>query len=175
MSALLVLLFVALWFGVAVVLAIGLAKALPARWWRWPVAGVALAAALVAPLLDEIIGGRQFAARCQANASIHIDRKSGVGRRVYEAEAAFVDVEGTVLPVRSLRVDFIDADTGEPIVGYRDFSVRGGWLSQWLRFSETRVPLTFEGECSPGGRGRLAALFKERHITLIRRPQPTAK
>ena len=175
MIALLVLLVVALWFGVAILLAVGLAKALPARWWRWPVAGMALMAALVGPLLDEIIGGRQFAALCQANASIQVHRWSAAGRRVYEADAAFVDVEGTVLPVRSLRVDFIDADTGKPIVGYREFSVRGGWLSQWLKFSDTRVPLTFEGACSPGGRGRLAALFKERHITLIRRPKATGE
>jgi len=175
MIALLVLLFVALWFGVVVLLAVALAKALPVRWWRWPVAGAALVAALVAPLADEIIGGRQFAALCQANSRIHVERGSAAGRRVYEADAAFVDVEGTVLPVRSIRIDFIDADTGESVVGYRELSARGGWLSQWLRFSETRVPLTFEGSCSPAGRGRLAALFKERHITLIRRPKQTGK
>lgn len=175
MSGLLVLLLLALWFGVAVLLAVALAKALPPRWWRWPVAGMTLVAALVAPLLDEIIGGRQFAALCQANASIHVESRSAAGRRVYEADADFVDVEGMLLPVRSRRTEFIDADTGEPVAGYRAFSVRGGWLSQWLRFSETRVPLTFEGECSPGGRGRLADLFKERHITLIRRPETTGK
>ena len=170
MTGLVFLVLLAIWCLLVALFTCGILRLLARLWWRWPVAALAFPTLLVAPLMDEIIGGREFAALCEANSRIRIHQDSARDRPVYEASAQFTRVGDTRLPVMSRLSEFVDADTGDTLISYREYSTQGGWLSEWLRFSDSREPLTFVGGCNPGGRGRLAALLEERNMTLVRRP-----
>ena len=171
MTGLLSLFAAAIWLLIVVAVARFVSFLLPRNGWRWPVVLTVCAVMIVLPVLDEIIGRRQFAALCEANSGFDVDRDRAAGKTVFEAPAEFTQTGDTLLPVYSRPSDFIDAETGERVLGFREFAAHGGWLSAVLRFSDSRGPLTFDGWCNPGGQGRLAALFKELNITLVRRPE----
>lgn len=171
MIGLVILAVIALWCLVSFLLACVIAAAFPKSRWRWFAVALVFAVLFTMPVLDELVGRRQFDALCAANSSIQVDPATARGRTVYDAHAEFVKVEGTWLDVVSLPVRFVDARTGETVVGFREFRARGGWLAQTVGFPEGRTPLTFEGTCSPAARGKLRTLFKQLQITLIRRPQ----
>lgn len=171
MMGLFVLCVIALWCLLVFLAARGVFQRLSGRRLRWPLALLAFAALLVLPVLDEVVGGREFAALCEANGGITVDRDKAFGRTVYEARASYREVPGTLLPVRALQADFIDIDSGEKVLGFRQLQARGGWLSGVLLLSENHVPLTFNGNCNPGGGGRLPALYEELHMTFTRTPK----
>jgi hypothetical protein len=159
------------WCVIAFVIALGVARLLPWYWIRWFVGVSLFAGLLILPLGDEITGGREFAQLCRANSAIDVNQDKAIGRTVYEADGEFTEVAGTNLPVFERSVDFIDADTGEKVLGFRQLKTPGGGLSEALRFSETHVPLTFDGECNPGENGGLESLFEKLHITRIKKPK----
>lgn len=175
MSGLLFFGALALWCLVAALMAAGVVRVLPGGRWRVPAGLAVFACLLVLPVADELAGAREFSALCQANSTIEFDPARAAGRTVYPDYGAFAPVEGSALAVQVLSADYRDVETGESLVRYRLFEAQGGWLAEVLRFSETRVPLTFDGRCDPGGQGRLAALFQKHHITLTRRPKKAGK
>lgn len=170
MAGLTILGMLALWCLAALLLALGVLRLLSRYRVRWLLAPLVFAGLLVLPLADDILGGREFAALCKAEGPIVIDRERAAGRTVYGELGEYQEVPGTLLPVHARQRDFFDVETGERVFGYRMLTAYGGGLSEVLRFSETAVPWTFDGSCDPGGQGRLEALFRELHITLVKRP-----
>jgi hypothetical protein len=121
--------------------------------------------------VDEIVGGRQFAALCRANSSMKVDRRAAAGKTVYPAHAEWVKVPGTWVPIDVMPNRYLDADTGETVVSFNEFMASGGWLSHRLGLSESKAPFTFRGWCRPGGPNGIVDLFAELRITLIRPPE----
>lgn len=175
MIGLLFLGVLALWCLVALAFSLGVARLLARYRVRWPLALLVFAGLLVLPLADDISGGREFAALCKAEGPLAVDRERAAGRRVYLVLADYKEVPGTLLPVYARQWDVVDVATGEKLAGFRELKSRGGWLSEVLRFSETATPFTFDGSCDPGGNGRLEALFRELHITRVKRPVPKSE
>ena len=130
---------------------------------------ILLPALMVAPLVDELIGKRQFEQLCKDNSTIQVDRAKAVGKTVYLAKTADVEIKDKWLRVVLKPWRFVDATTGEPVVSYNTLMVDGGWLIRNLRISEGGVPLTFRGSCEPGGVVDPIKLFEELNVTQIQR------
>lgn len=122
---------------------------LPKPPWR-KVAQVGLFAVLLPlPLIDEIVGGWQFARLCEANV-VRVNMDTARGRRVYEEKVSVsTPVPGTWVNVKKLPFRFLDATTGEVVVSFNQFHAEGGRL--FPGFDSGHEPLTFKGECHPTG------------------------
>ena len=121
------------------------------------------------PLVDEIVGKRQFEKLCSENGTIHMDRSKVAGKTVYLAAVPDTQIKGAWIPVVLKPWRFVDADSGEVLVSYNTLMAVGGMWTRTLRISEGNVPLTFKGYCEPGGTVDLVKLFKEAGITQIQR------
>jgi hypothetical protein len=144
---------------------------LPKRAWRFPAALLFFLALIPLPLIDEIVGKRQFEKLCRENAGIHVDRAKAAGRAVYLAEVPFVDATGTWVRVVMRPWRYVDAKTGETVVSYTTLQAAGGRFVHMLPLSEGRVPLTFSGHCGASGVVDPVKLFKELGITQIQRSE----
>lgn len=166
------LLFVAaIWLALVIWLSKFVARKLPMATWRIPVAAAIFAVLLPLPLVDEIVGGRQFAQLCKENSTIHVDRVTAVGKTVYLAQAPDVEIKGTWVRVVLQPRRFVEATTGETVVSFNDLIAVGGRFIRVLGISEGGMPLTFRGWCHPGDQYALEQLFKELKISVVRRPE----
>jgi hypothetical protein len=122
-------------------------------------------ALLPLPLIDEIVGKRQFEKLCTERATIQTDRAKAAGRTVYLAKTSSIEEEGTWVRVTVQPWRYVDAKTGETIVSYNT-------LQAERRFFLTGFGLlTFDGYCAPGGsRSSVKSLFQDLGITDIKRP-----
>ncbi len=172
MTGLLLLGIAVIWLVVALVISIVVFRILPKpkRLWRIPFALILFFVLIPLPLIDEIVGKRQFERLCKDNSTIQVDRAKAAGRTVYLAQTSDVDIKGTWVRIVLQPRRFVDATTGEIVVSFNDLIAVGGRFIQMLGISEGSVPLTFKGWCQPGDRNTLENLFKELKITLIRRP-----
>ena len=134
---------------------------LPMATWRIPVASLIIAALLPLPLIDEIVGGKQFEKLCKENSTIQVDRTTAAGRTIFLAKTVDVEIKGTWVRIIMQPRKFIDASTGETVVSYNDLIADGGHFISTLGISEGGVPLTFKGWCHPGDQYTLKELFKE--------------
>ncbi len=171
MTGILLLIVAAGWLAVVIWLTKIITNKLPAAWWRTPVVIGIFAVLLPLPLVDEIVGGRQFEQLCKENSTIQVDRATAVGKTVYLAKTPDVEIKNTWVRVVSQPRQFVDATTGETVISFNDLIADGGRFIRTLGISEGGVPLTFKGWCQPGDHNALENLFKELKITLIRRPE----
>jgi len=164
------LLFVSvIWLFIAIFLAKIITTKLPKKWWRMPVRIVLFIALLPLPLIDEIVGGRQFEQLCKENSTIQVDRVAAIGKTVYLANLPDIQIKDTWVPIRLQQWRFLDATTGEPVVSYNILHATGGRFIRMLGISEGNVPLTFESFCEPGGVVDPLELFRKLGITQIQR------
>lgn len=162
MMGLYLLFLASVWLAVSVALAIFVAKKIPARWARVP-AGIALGILILPlPVIDDIVGGRQFVNLCQENQSIYIS-PTAKGRTVYLAEPTLRPVRGVWLPVTLQEWRYLDVASGEVVVGFNTLVAGHGAI----RFSD--APLTAKGSCEPGGQVDSMKLLKDNGITQIQR------
>ncbi len=146
-------------------------RKLPLSTWRVPVALAVFAVVLPLPLVDELVGKRQFEQLCQENSTIQVDRASAAGRTVYLAKTDDMEIKGTWVRVVLQPRRFVDATTGEAVVSHNELVADGGRFVRAIGISEGGVPLTFKGWCQPGDQYALDRLLKELEITQVRRPQ----
>lgn len=171
MIALVALLAMALWCLIAFVLARAISALFPASWWRWPGGVLVFGVVFVMPVLDEMIGRRQFEALCKASPGIQVDRTTARGRTVYDARGELAEVGGMWIPVVARPVRFVDVHSGETVLHFRSYTAYGGLLATTVGFPEGGTPLSFTGSCSPAAGGKLAQLFKELQLTWVRPPK----
>jgi hypothetical protein len=172
MTGLFLLAIVGIWFYITIKIIRFITGNLPEIWWR-PVVGVGLFVLILPlPLVDEIVGGRQFEQLCKENSTIHVDRVSAAGKTVYLAELPDTQIDGAWVPIRKQPWTFVDVTTGETIISYNIFYATGGRLIRTLGISEGNVPLTFKGSCAPTGDDR-ANVFIFNAINEINRPEKT--
>jgi hypothetical protein len=120
---------------------------------------------LALPLIDEIIGKRQFDALCERYAVQYIDEAHAMNRRVvYERRGADQYAEGTAIEIRIDPIVFRDAETNRVLVSYRTLHAKGGWLIRTLGISETNSPLLVPRGCAPKDQDAFKTKF---NITVI--------
>lgn len=164
MSGILLLFVAALWLIASYFLARFMARLLPPTGWRVVVGALLFLALLPLPLIDEIVGARQFEKLCKENSTIKVDRAKAAGRTVYLADTASVEVKGTWVPVWLKSWRYVDVKTGETVVSYNTLQASSGILGP-----ASLGPLTFRGYCAPGGVVDPVKLFKELGVTQIQR------
>jgi hypothetical protein len=170
MTGIYLFLVAALWLALVIWFSKTVTKKLPMDTWRVPVAIVVFAAMLPLPLIDEIIGGRQFEQLCKENAEIQVNRVTAVGKTVYLAQTPDVEIKGTWVRVVLQPRRFVDATTGELVVGYNELIAVGGLFIRTLGISEGGMPLTFKGTCVPKNRPGSVQTFKPFDINYIEPP-----
>jgi|SRR6185369_4572617 len=170
MTGFLLLLVTGIWLAIDSWLSINITRKLTNATWRIPVAALIFAVLLPLPLIDEIVGGRQFEQLCRENSTIQVDRATAVGRTVYLAQADDLDIKGTWVRVVLQPRRFVDATTGETVISFNDLIAAGGLFIRTLGISEGSAPLIFKRWCQAADQYALDKLFKELGISLIRRP-----
>lgn len=164
------LLFVGLiWVALVYWLSKTLTQKLPIATWRIPVALLIFAVLLPLPLIDEIVGARQFEQLCKENSEIQVDKLAAQGQTIYFNPQPHVEIKGTWLKVVSQPHQFIDGRTGKQVVNYNTLLATGGKLIKVLGISEGGMPLTFYGSCAPTE--NIKNLFKTLNITVTDRPK----
>jgi hypothetical protein len=169
MSGLYLLVIAAAWLAIVVALVYGLTSRVKPASLRAVVAMLVAGVLLPLPLIDEILGKRQFDQLCKDNATIHVDRTTAVGKTVYLAKTADLEVKDTWLRIVLKPWRFVDATTDVPVVSYNTLMADGGRLVRMLGISEGGVPLTFKGSCEPGGVVDPIKLFGELGVSQIQR------
>ena len=165
MIGLYVLLLLAAWFiAVCVVVTLTARKLVP-KPWRILVGVVAVVVLFPLPLIDEIVGGVQFAHLCDENAKIKVDRNSARGRVVYRADVPPQRIKGTWVPVLETKWRFVDARSGETVVSYSTFDAGPGLLHV------SGGPLLFKGYCDPGGHVNPRKLLDELGVSRVERSE----
>ncbi|GKS84258.1 hypothetical protein AVMA1855_08920 [Acidovorax sp. SUPP1855] len=148
MSALIFITLVVLWLFILKWIVEKIARWLPDRPWRVWVKWLIFAFLMPLPLIDEIVGGWQFARLCKANV-VHVNSGFPRGQQVYEVVTPSMQVGGTFVSVRKLEFRFLDVATGKVVVSFDQFHAEGGRL--FPGFDSGHEPLTFKGECHPNG------------------------
>ena len=171
MTEILLLLFVAVfWLVIAFYFVKLVTLVLPITWWRFLVRMALFLALLPLPLIDEIVGKRQFEKLCSEHATIQIDRAKAVGKTVYLAVQPDVEIKGTWVRVVLKPWRYVDATTGETVVSYDTLRAVGGRLIRALGISEGGIPLTFKSTCVPTNRPASLQSFRELGIDYVEPP-----
>lgn len=105
---------------------------------------------MIAPVLDEVVGGWQFSDLCEQYTKVYVNEERAKGRKVFyvrRGEDRFLD--GVAVKVRIDPIVFTDAETGEVLVKYNELRAQGGWFIRVLGISENNSPLLFDAWCGP--------------------------
>ena len=107
---------------------------------------------LVLPVADEIVGGFQFRALCEKNASrfqMGVGNPEGRTTKVTFDQSDHV-AEFTAIPISYSRLEYHDVATGELVVAFDSYSAQGGVFIRALGISNNDSPLTIDPSvCSP--------------------------
>jgi hypothetical protein len=106
-------------------------------------------AILLAPILDDIVGGMQFRALCEEKSVIKVDKSRAAGRTVYLAGGPTVSVSDVVVPITEVQFRYADVETNEVLFSYSILRAKGGWLIRALGILDTDSPITFPRSCGP--------------------------
>jgi hypothetical protein len=170
MSGLYLLAIAAVWLAFVAALSYALTSRIKAASLRVVVALLVAAVLLPLPLIDEILGRRQFEQLCKDNSTIQVDRKTAVGKTVYYVPQPAAEVPGAWVRIVVKPQRFVDAATGEPVVTYNELMADGGRLVQVFGISEGKVPLTFRSTCVPPNRPASVQTFKPLGINYVEPP-----
>jgi len=124
------------------------------------------------PLVDELVGERQFEQLCKDNSTIQVDRATAVGRTVYLEKTTDVEIKDAWIRIVMKQWRFVDAKSGELVVSYNTLQAAGGRVSQALGLSEGRAPLTFvKHYCAPKDEPGSVSTFEALGIKYIEPPK----
>jgi hypothetical protein len=170
MTGLYLLILAAVWLVLASVLAYVITRQMKSGALRLTFAVLLMSVLMPLPLIDEIVGQRQFEQLCKDNATIHVDRATAVGKTVYFVPQPAVEIKGTWVRVVMKPKRFVDATTGETVVNYNELMADGGRFIRTLGIFEGGVPLTFSGTCVPANRPGSIQTFEPFGINYIEPP-----
>ena len=169
MTGILLLFVVGIWLTVVVWLSKIISIKVPNASLRSPVGVLIFAVLLPLPLIDEIVGGRQFAELCKRHDAVQVDRERANGKTVYFLDQPDRWIENLAIPVRLQKWTYVDVATRETVVEWHELYALGGYLIRSLKISEGNVPLTFKGSCAPGGGVDSIQLFKKLGVIQVQR------
>ena len=170
MTGIFLLIIVALWAWACLAMTRALSRKVPSMGWRLVIAPAVFVVLLALPLIDEIVGGKQFEQLCKENSTIQVNRETAAGKTVYFAPEPDFEIKGAWVRIVLRPRRFIDASTGETVVSYNELMATGGWLTRALAISEGGMPLTFRGTCVPENRPGSIETFKPLGINYIEPP-----
>jgi len=116
----------------------------------------------IAPVADDIIGGFQFRALCKQGAKLIYDVEKVRGKTVLWSGMPRTKIKNTIIPIEESIVDWVDVNTGEILIKYKEYYATGGWLSRFIAFNSVTRPYTFHGVC--GVKDELIQLQNELNI-----------
>ena len=165
MSGIILILVALLWVVIAFVVVWLIGKLLPKIWWVFLLRVALFFALLPLPIVDELLGAKQFEQLCKENSTIQIDRTTAAGKTVYYVDQPSIRLEGTWVPIRLKRWRFIEVKTGETILSYSTLEASAGLLGP-----ASLRPLTFEGYCAPTNPPASVESFRQFGINYVERP-----
>ena len=115
----------------------------------------------IVPVLDDIVGGFQFRHLCETEVLLVYNEKKVKGKTA-QLKRPVIQIINKVIPIREHTWDWVDQDTGETLVKYKDYYAEGGWLSRFIGFPQGSPPYTFNGSC---GSKKARLIFQELNIT----------
>jgi len=98
---------------------------------------------LTAPFADELIGQWQFNRLCEREAVVTLSADWEKVKRVKENFLTRTEVNGTLIPIYSNAVHYVDIDTGAVFLSTRTLTTYGGFLRSHL------YGLGIASECRP--------------------------
>lgn len=101
------------------------------------------------PVVDEIIGGFQFRYLCKENVEVFIDKDNAKNKVVIYKSIGNKTWLNYFVPISKNNTSYVDAVTGELLIGWNTYRAKGGWLSRSLNLMESNAPYTFNGVCGP--------------------------
>jgi hypothetical protein len=116
----------ALWIWFAVYLGLKIPKWLGWKW-RGLISALLIPLFIVTPIVDEVIGKKQFAKLCEKT-SFNITNDANLVKRAVAAKAIIKDLSGYWLPIQQNTYQYFDKDTGRVFFSYVSFHTDGGWL-----------------------------------------------
>jgi len=155
MSGLLFLVVLAIFSGVAVVVARRITHRIQNTWLRTGATVLLTAAFMTLLVADEFIGGYQFSKLCRENAVLRIDPEKARGRTVKVViDPSNEILSWTPITIYHSHLIFLDVRTNEPIAEYDRYVAKGGWFIRLLGISEKNAPITIGlPGCSPMNSG----------------------
>jgi hypothetical protein len=165
MTGLLLIGVMLIWLVACVLLANKFGEFVPKQSLRVGAKFLVAALLLPLPLIDEIVGGVQFAELCRQHETIQVNREKVKGTTVYFEPIDAVYIQTLWVPVRRQLWRYVVPETGETAISYETFHATGGWLIRALRISEGNVPLTFKDSCVP--KEDIRQLFSQLQITAL--------
>ena len=168
MSGILLIAVAITWLCVALVLASWAARRLRSPIVKMLGGIVILLAVLVAPLIDELIGKRQFDALCRERAVLKIDAQRAKGASVHVViQPSNALLPGTAIPIRHSHLSYRTVVGHSEVASYDTYTASGGWFIRMLGISNANSPLTIGAPfCGPPNEGKLD---KEYGFTLVSR------
>ncbi len=156
------LLFIIFWTFCCGLLSWGLSSLLPASKWR-PAVGVVLFVVLTSSLfIDEVIGNWQFQRLCRKQ-TVYI-APDARGRSVYLEDTTFEPLKGFCLHGWIQKWRYVDATTGETVIGYNYLHWDGGWFMRALEWGN---PFFYNDSCVPENRPVRVDSFKALGINRV--------
>lgn len=161
MSGLLLIGIAVIWAIVALLLATYAAGRVKTKGVGITIWILVFAVLLPLPLIDEIVGGFQFRALCREGAVMRYESEALKGSlltikkeassldRMYDSPPA-KDLTGVAIPIRETTFEFYVQGKSAPVLTYKTYSAKGGWLIRALGISQSDSPLTMpSGFCGP--------------------------
>lgn len=170
MSGLFLLFIAIVWLIIVLLITVFVAKRMSKTVWQLLVSLVLFLTLLPLPLMDEIMGKRQFEQLCHENSVIHVDRKTAIGRTVYLKNVPNENIPSIWMSIRKERWQFVDVNNDELVLSYNILHA----TRNWFRLSESGYPFTFEGYCEPKSPPATVKAFAEYGITYVEPPTTKA-
>lgn len=165
MSGLILLAVLGLWIAAVTVLTRFLTKAIRPSLFRLVIQLLIFVGISIAPVADDIIGGIQFRALCEAETAIAYDKERLANKKVKFQLSDAVGVDYMIISVISQTWNYQDIESDETLMSYKTLDAKGGWLSRAIGFQSLSNPFTFDGHCGPGWQ-HVDEIFRSLHVTV---------
>lgn len=152
MTGLFLLAVLGVWLAVATFVARMIGRFFKSQFKKIAAVLISFMLVLVLPFSDELIGVYQMNSLCSKNgfppmAAFEKQR----GRTLVSRMSLFKPVPGTLLETEMAEKTYVDELSGEVVIRFSIYRVRGGWLIRGLGISENNSPLIVSASC--GGVG----------------------
>jgi hypothetical protein len=139
----------ALWFWFMLVLRPDWVARLPKNGWG-RLADIAICILfMLIPMVDEVVGGFQFRALCNALPPLQIDAAKAKGRVARVKYTVVENVVSIAIPLETVHYIFYDTKTNEEFLKFTSYSVKAGFLTRFLYFGNQRPLMIDPYSCSP--------------------------
>lgn len=129
MTGLVGLVLIVIWLAICAVLTIKIPQWLGAkrRTWLWSL--MLFPVLVVAPIVDELVGMRQFEQLCKERAVAWISPDMDKVKRAERTFSKVVDIPNFWIRITSYQSIYTDIDSGKKIISVEHFSTKGGRIA----------------------------------------------